>query len=58
MRARLLMVFLLVAGPLVAGCGQKGPLYREVPASVTAEPQSAPASATDDERRRPAVTTD
>ncbi len=51
MQARAIMVVMLLAAGLLAGCGQKGPLYREVPVdapSATADPGVD--RQTDDER--------
>jgi predicted small lipoprotein YifL len=52
MKTGLIAVFLLVLTGLVAGCGQKGALYRDVPAETQAEQDavSADQTASDDER--------
>ncbi len=34
-------MFLLVMAGLIAGCGQKGPLYREAPSDPTAAEQAS-----------------
>ncbi len=54
MKAGLITVFLLVLSGLVAGCGQKGPLYREAPAPAQTNVEPAADSTSqkvpDDER--------
>lgn len=46
MLARLLMVLVLMVSGLLAGCGQKGPLYREAPT-----PQGSAVSAAEDDAK-------
>lgn len=41
MKAGLIAVFMLALAASLPGCGQKGPLYQEVPAQVDAEPTAA-----------------
>lgn len=43
MRAVHILVTGLILLTALAGCGQKGPLYREAPAEPTAEASTAPA---------------
>lgn len=52
MKAGLITVFFLVATGLMAGCGQKGSLYREAPAQtkVEAAVDSSDQKVPDDER--------
>lgn len=38
MRARAILVMVLLAAGLLSGCGQKGPLYREVPGDAPPVP--------------------
>lgn len=52
MKTGLITVFLLVLGGVVAGCGQKGSLYRDAPTQSNAETEAVSANQTpsDDER--------
>lgn len=47
MKAALTTGFLLVLAGSMLGCGQKGPLYREAPAEVSAEQTPAPETGSD-----------
>lgn len=52
MKSGLLTAFLMVVIGLVAGCGQKGSLYRDAPTQSKAEPEVVSADqATSDDKR-------
>jgi predicted small lipoprotein YifL len=54
MRAGLITIFVLAMAGGLSGCGQKGPLYQDVPATTGAAEESvAEQSASDSEEDRP-----